>query len=152
MVSLNLPVADLNLRRIDDGAPEVFDSQRRRWVALTPEEWVRQHFVSMLVNARGYMAGRIANEVTITLNGMSRRCDSVVYDSSMTPLVIVEYKAPEVRITQAVFDQIARYASVLRAPYLMVSNGLTHYCCHIDYDSMRLEYLTDIPCYQDLIS
>lgn len=148
---LNLPQAMLDVRRGSGHYPEVFDRWRRRWVSLTPEEWVRQNFVSMLVDSKGYMSGRIANEISITLNSCSRRCDTVVYNSSMLPLMIIEYKAPEVRITSSVFDQIARYAMVLRAPYLVVSNGMQHFCCSIDYENGRYEFLKDVPDYASIV-
>ena len=104
--TLNLPPAQLRMRRDASGRVRVYDRWRSRWVVLTPEEWVRQQFVSMLVTTRGYVSGRIANEVSLDLNGTPRRCDTVVYRYDGKPLMIVEYKAPEVVITQAVFDQI----------------------------------------------
>lgn len=148
---LNLPPAQLEVRSGESGRVEVFDRWRQRWVALTPEEWVRQHFVSMLVAGKGYLSGRIANEISITLNGTSRRCDSVVYDRAMRPVMIIEYKAPDVQVTQRTFDQIARYAMVLRAPFLTVSNGMRHYCCRMDYEAGRCEFLKDVPDYQSIV-
>lgn len=148
---LNLPPADLKLRHIENGRMEVFDRWRGRWVALTPEEWVRQHFVTMMVATKGYMSGRIANEISLSLNSMSRRCDTVVYDDSMHPVMIVEYKAPDVRISQAVFEQIARYSMVLRAPYLVVSNGLVHYCCRVDYKTGSCSFLSELPDYSSIV-
>lgn len=148
---LNLPPAQLDIRRDGMGRLTVYDRWRRKHVALTPEEWVRQHFVSMLVAEKGYMSGRIANEVSISLNGTSRRCDTVVYDGSKRPLMIVEYKAPDVNITQGTFDQIARYAMVLRAGYLAVSNGMCHYCCRMDYERMAYEFLPDVPLWDQIV-
>lgn len=148
---LNLPSAQLELRPGESGRAEVYDCWRQRWVALTPEEWVRQHFVSMLVAEKGYLSGRIANEISITLNGTTRRCDTVVYDGAMRPVMIVEYKAPDVQVTQRTFDQIARYAMVLRAPYLTVSNGMRHYCCRMDYEAGRCEFLKDVPDYHSIV-
>lgn len=130
---LNLPAFDVRLRatsRTSEDA-EVYDPLRRKWVALTPEEWVRQHFVNMLVTVMGYSPHRIANEIGLRLNDTRRRCDTVIYDSAMRPAVIVEYKAPHIALTQKVFDQIARYNMVLGARFLIVSNGMTHYCCRI---------------------
>lgn len=151
IVPLNLPVAQLDLSRDKAGRVTVYDVWRRRRIILTPEEWVRQHFAHMLVSHKGVVAGRIANEVSIELNGTSRRCDTVVYDAAMRPVMIVEYKAPDVAITAGVFDQIARYAMVLRAPFLTVSNGIRHFCCRIDYDSMTYEFLKDIPSYDQMV-
>lgn len=144
--ALNLPPAQLRLRPDADsrrGGMEVFDALRARWVALTPEEWVRQHFTAFLAAERGFPASLMGNEVSLKLNGTSRRCDTVLFDRSLRPLCIVEYKAPSVAITQKVFDQIARYNSVLKAPYLIVSNGLRHFCCRFEADTYR--FLPDIP-------
>ncbi len=148
---LNLPPAALELRPGQGlrGAPEVFDVLRRRWVTLTPEEWVRQNFVAFLLSHRAYPAGLIANEYALRLNGTMRRCDTIVFDRSLRPLVVVEYKAPSVLLTQKTFDQIARYNIVMQAPYLIVSNGLTHYCCRFGGNSYS--FLDDIPGYGELV-
>jgi len=145
MTPLNLPPFDIALRRDDAGVAEVYDPLRRKWVALTPEEWVRQHFVNFLVVGRGFPAELMANEIGLKLNRTSRRCDTVVFDRSLRPLVIVEYKAPSVPLTQKVFDQIARYNIVLNASFLIVSNGLRHYCCRFDREAGSYTFLRDIP-------
>ncbi len=132
------------------GKTVVWDPIRMRWTALTPEERVRQGFVAYLTGHKGYPASHIANEQAIELNGMNRRCDSVIYDRSGKPKVIVEYKAPHVTITQKVFDQIARYNLVLKVDYLIVSNGLKHYCVRMNYGSGTYSFLQDIPSYTDL--
>lgn len=144
---LNLPDADIKVSVDTSGKAVVYDCWRKKWVALTPEEWVRQHFAWMLVRDKGYMPGRIGNEVSITLNGTARRCDTVVFDARMQPYMIVEYKAPEVALSQRVFDQIVRYNMVLQARYLTVSNGMEHYCCEIDYKNRTYRFLRDIPVY-----
>ena len=150
-MELNLPKANLRFtRRLPDGQPMVWDRLRSKFVVLTPEEWVRQHFVNYLISSKGYDPGAMANEVGLTYNGRKRRCDTVVFDRFSRPLMIVEYKAPEVRLNQAVFDQIVRYNMVLRAPYLAVSNGMTHYCCRIDTTSRSVANLTDIPPFRDI--
>lgn len=131
---------------------QIFDQVRKRYVALTPEEWVRQHFVAYLLSEKGYPQELIANEITIKLNGTSKRCDTVVYDTYLSPLVIVEYKAPSVPITQTVFDQIVRYNMVLKVPYLIVSNGLSHYCCRINYETQTWSFLREIPTYHQVKS
>lgn len=128
----------------------IYDSLRRKYVALTKEEWVRQNFVSFLIQNKGYLAGLMNNEVSLVQNGIKRRCDTLVCDKFGQPLVIIEYKAPEVEITQKVFDQIVRYNYVLKAKYLIVSNGLNHYCCKINYDLEDYSFLQEIPCYDDL--
>jgi len=128
----------------------VLDRLRRKYVALTPEEWVRQHFINYLVTSKDYPQSLISNEIQISLNNRKKRCDSVVYDRELTPIVIIEYKAPDVNITQDVFDQIVRYNIVLKVKYLIVSNGLNHYCCKMDYDTQEFCYLPDIPRYGEL--
>lgn len=149
---LRLPAAPLQLRRDSDsrrGGVEVYDILRRRWVALTPEEWVRQHFVNFLINRRAFPASLMANEVSLTLNGTGRRADTLVYTRNLKPLVVVEYKAATVIVTQKVFDQIARYNSVYNAPYIIVSNGLTHFCARYNAGD-GYSFLTDIPTYSSL--
>jgi hypothetical protein len=127
---LNLPPIQLKLQSSADGLLRVYDQLRQKFVALTPEERVRQHFVDYLINTLGYPASLMANEVALKFNGQTRRCDTVLYArGDLRPLAIVEYKAPEVEITQKVFDQIARYNLVMGARLLIVSNGLRHYCC-----------------------
>ena len=149
-MKLNLPEYQFNIKKNEKGAWVVFDQLRRRFITVTPEEWVRQHFVQFLIHEKNFPMGRMANEVSLTQNGIRRRCDSLVADEHGLPQVIIEYKAPQVAITQQVFDQIVRYNMVLRAQYLMVSNGLTHYCCKIDYQNGTYAFLTDIPDYSEL--
>lgn len=150
MLPLNLPAFDAKIV-VKDGKKMIFDSIRHRYVALTPEEWVRQHFVHFLLANKGYPSGLLANEVQVQLNGTKKRCDTVLYRRDLTALMIIEYKAPQVEITQQVFDQITRYNMVLKVEYLIVSNGLHHYCCHIDYDRNCYTFLQDIPDYQSLL-
>lgn len=147
-MTLNLPSFDDIKLRQDGCGRQVYDSLRGKWVALTPEEWVRQHFVNYLLVHKGYPRYLMANEIGLKLNDMSRRCDTVVFTRDRRPLVIVEYKAPSVAITQKVFDQIARYNIVLRASVLIVSNGLKHYCCLFQGDSYV--FLKDIPDYAEI--
>ncbi|MDR0891317.1 MAG: type I restriction enzyme HsdR N-terminal domain-containing protein [Mediterranea sp.] len=149
MLSLNLPAFDTKIS-VRDGKNVIFDAIRRRYVALTPEEWVRQHFVHYLIAQKGYPQGLLANEVTIKLNGTTKRCDTVLYGRDLSPRMIVEYKAPHIEITQAVFDQISRYNMVLKVDYLIVSNGLQHYCCQMDYERQCYTFLHDIPTYEKL--
>lgn len=146
---LNLPEYPLNVKK-NGSRLTVFDRLRKRHVALTPEEWVRQHFVEYLINEKHYPAALMANEVSLTQNGIKRRCDTLVADREGQPLVIVEYKAPDIEITQQVFDQIVRYNMVLKARYLMVSNGMVHYCCLIDYANSSYSFLSEIPDYDSL--
>lgn len=149
MQELNLPPFDRKIMQ-RDGKPFILDIIRRQYVALTPEEWVRQHFVHFLINHKGYPQSLMANEVQLKLNGMSRRCDTVVYDRALKPRVIVEYKAPTVNITQKVFDQICRYNMVLQVDYLIVTNGLTLYCCKVDNESRSYTFLHEVPTNDEL--
>lgn len=147
---LNLPQASLRTN-FSGEFPTIYCRLRQRMVALTPEEWVRQNFVEMLVTRLGYPAGLMANEVSLRLNRLARRADTVVYDRNGLPLMIIEYKAPSVALTRKVFEQIARYHMVLRAHYLVVSNGITHYCCRLpSTESRQMEFLPAIPLYNNL--
>lgn len=149
MLSLNLPTFTAKVAE-KDGKHIIFDIVRRKYVALTPEEWVRQHFVNYLISEKKFPKELLANEVPIKLNGTSKRCDTVAYNRFLAPLMIVEYKAPTIEITRAVFDQIARYNIVLRVRYLIVSNGMSHFCCKIDYEAQSYSFLEDIPEYTSL--
>lgn len=149
MLSLNLPTFAAKVKE-KDGKPIIFDPVRRKYVALTPEEWVRQHFVNYLITDKGYPKELLANEVPLKLNGTSKRCDTVAYNRFLAPLMIVEYKASSIAITKAVFDQIVRYNMVLHVRYLAVSNGISHFCCKIDYGSQTYSFLEGIPEYSIL--
>lgn len=149
MQRLNLPEYQFNIKNKDD-VFVILDTLRKRWVALTPEEWVRQNFVRFLIDDREFPAALMNNEISLTQNGIKRRCDTLVADRQGAPLVIVEYKAPTIEITQKTFDQIVRYNMVLRAKYLVVSNGMSHYCCKIDYETNSFIFLEEIPFYRDL--
>ena len=146
MEALNIPKTDLKIVT-RAGKQLVFDILRRKYVTLTPEEWVRQQFVHYLVSGKGYPAECIGNEVSIRLGSTRKRCDTFVYGRQAEPLMIVEYKAPGVEITQQVFEQISRYNIRLHVQWLVVSNGLQHYCCHIDYASGTYRFVEDIPPY-----
>lgn len=148
IVPLNLPPFDARIAW-KGNRRQVFDMLRQRYVSLTPEEWVRQHFVHYLICYLGYPKGLLANEFTIRLNGTSKRCDTVLFDTHMQPRVIVEYKAPSVKVTPKVFQQISRYNMALHVDYLMVSNGLEHFCCQMDYAAMSYAFLPEIPSYAE---
>lgn len=150
MFALNLPYANTKIV-VHNEKQMVFDFLRKRFVALTPEEWVRQQFTHFLVEHKGYPAMFIGNEITLSVGRLSRRCDSVVFNKSAEPVMIIEYKAPTVKITQKVFEQICSYNIALHAPYLTVSNGLQSYCCRIDKEANTYEFLKDIPAYGELL-
>ena len=149
MLALNLPSFAVKIQQ-RNGKSLIFDPLRKKYVALTPEEWVRQHFTHFLTDHKGYPKGLLANEIQLDLNGTKKRCDTVLFNKDLSARMIVEYKAPHIAITQAVFDQITRYNMVLKVDYLIVSNGIIHYCCKIDYQSMSYSFLPDIPSYTDL--
>ncbi len=151
MYALNLPLYDAKVKKTDLGF-EIFDVLRRKYVALTPEEWVRQNFVHYLKNEKNYPYSLMANEASIRLNSLSKRCDTVVYDKQLNPLMICEFKKPEVEISQTVFDQIVRYNIVLKVKYLVVSNGMRHYCCKMDYENQSVTYLSEIPDYKSIVN
>ncbi len=149
MIPLNLPPFDIKLQGTAEH-PRIFDILRRRYVALTPEEWVRQSFVHYLTDHLGYPSTMLANEVQLQVGDKVLRADSVLYDRQLRPRVIVEYKAPTVPITEKVFEQIAIYNMLLHADYLMVSNGLKHYCCKMLYEKKKYLYLDHIPRYEEI--
>lgn len=147
--ALNLPPGDVRLRHAARGN-EIYDPLRKKWLLLTPEEWVRQHFTAYMQTKLSYPASLMANEIAIKLNNTTKRCDTVVYDRNGQPIMIIEYKAPAITLTQDVFNQIARYSIALRVKYLVVSNGLRHYCCALDTETRRYRFLQAIPSYNEL--
>jgi len=150
MQELNLPSYNFRLKK-DDGQNRIFDEIRKKFVALTPEEWVRQHFIRFLIDKKSIPAGLMILEKQIIMNTMARRPDILIHNKQGEPILIVECKAPEVEVTQDAFDQIARYNSVLKVPYLIVTNGIRHYCCLMDYRDNTYRFLEDIPDYDEMI-
>jgi len=149
MQKLNLPIYHLKTREVNDKL-EVFDIIRKKYVLLTPEEWVRQQFVNFLINEKNYPASLIAIEKGIKVLKMSKRFDAVVSDQKGYPVALIEFKSPEVNISQKVFEQIATYNMRLKVSHLIVSNGIKHYCCKVDYKRKKFTFLDDIPVYNDL--
>ncbi len=147
MHDLNLPSFGHKLKQIG-GKPYIFDLLRRKYVRLTPEEWVRQHVVHLLIDHYQYPKALIRTEVSLTLFDTQKRADIVVFDRSAQPFLLVECKAPQVALAQTVFDQVARYNHVHRAPYFVVTNGLVHYCCAVDHDSQAIDFLDDFPVFE----
>ena len=148
-MEINLPPYEIKLRE-RDGKRQIFDFLRRRYVALTPEEWVRQHFVHYLMAYKGYPKGLLANEVELDVGEKKLRCDTLLYNKALQPQMIVEYKSPEIELTQRVFNQITAYNFLLHVDYLVVSNGRQHYCCRMDYEHQTYTFLQDIPAYGEL--
>ncbi|RLD39517.1 MAG: restriction endonuclease subunit R [Bacteroidetes bacterium] len=149
MQELNLPSYEFRLKK-DDGQVRIFDEVRKKYVALTPEEWVRQHFIMYLINQKQVPAGLIILEKQLIMNKMSRRPDILIHNRQGEAVMIVECKAPEVNITQDTFDQVARYNSVLSVQYLVVTNGLQHFCCQMDYKGNTYRFLEEIPGYNEM--
>lgn len=133
------------VRQLDDGRREVLDPVRRRWVALTPEEWVRQQLIQILHSRYGYPLELMQVEGAISLNGLTRRCDIVIYSSDGQPYMIVECKEPNVKITQKVCDQACRYNTVLHVPYLTLYNGHNIIILAVDFNTGKVRQLPDIP-------
>ncbi len=149
MYRLNLPPYEIKIKE-KGGRHAVFDVLRRKYVNLTPEEWVRQHFIHYLTEHKGYPTSLLANEVKLRLGQKSLRCDSVLYDNMLQPRMIIEYKAPTIQITQKTFNQIFAYNILMHVDYLVVSNGMSHYCCRMDYEGGKYTFLNDIPDYKQL--
>ncbi len=149
MSELNLPQFVVKVKK-KDGKDYIYDRLRKRFVRLTPEEYVRQHFVNFLIEYRNYPESLMSNEVHIEVINLKKRCDTVVHDKYLNPLMIIEYKSPDVIINQQIFDQIARYNIALKVPRLIVSNGMQHFCCTIDYENQTYRFVKDVPFYEEL--
>ena len=149
MQQLNLPPYPFRFRKTN-GQDEIFDKTRRRYVSLTAEEWVRQHFLMYLHLHLGYPLSTMAVEKSIKVNRMPRRFDIVVYIRSGKPGMLVECKAPEIELTQDVLDQAGRYNLSLNVPYIIITNGMKHLCCRFDEQERSWKFLEMIPRYSDL--
>jgi predicted type IV restriction endonuclease len=150
MKSLNLPQYSYKIKQDQDGE-KIFDPFRGRYVALTPEEWVRQHFLNYMVTVLGYSPGLIKVEASFRLNSMPRRADILVYSRAGLPVLIVECKAPEVKLSQAVFDQIINYNFNYGVRHLIVTNGITHYAAEVDTEQKKFCFLRKMPEFKDII-
>jgi len=143
---LNLPIAALKTKLVE-GTTQVFDQVRKKYLVLTPEEWVRQHFIHYLNQEKNYPLGLMGVEKMVKYNGMQTRADIVLYTTDGEPNMIVECKAPNVKITQDAFNQIAKYNFKLKVPFLVVTNGIQHFCCQMDYETNEIKFLEEIPSY-----
>lgn len=152
MKELNLPAYSFRFKSGDNGKALIFDDIRRKFVMLTPEEWVRQHFIQYLVNEKSYPAGLIGVEVLFRMNKLVRRADILVYDKHARPVLIVECKAPQVKISPSVFDQIVTYNINFRLRYIVVTNGMQHYACSTDLEQGKWAFLDSIPPYGSLMT
>ena len=149
MFRLNLPPYAIKITEKGDKRL-IFDFLRRKYVALTPEEWVRQHFTHYLVEHKGYPQGLMGNEIELHIGEKRLRCDTILYNKEAKPHMIIEYKAPTIQLQQKTFDQISVYNLLLKVDYLVISNGLQHYCCKMDYLNQKYAFLRDIPDYENL--
>ena len=144
---LNLPAAEL---KVDENM--IFDPVRKKWVTLTPEEWVRQNFIAYLIDSRKYPKSLIKIEASINAFNKARRCDAIIYTREVSPLVIIEFKAPDIEINEKTFKQIAFYNSSLNVPFLILSNGLDHYFCEVNPVNKTCKFWDHIPLYQEINS
>ena len=150
MKQLNLPDYSFKIIRTAEGEL-ILDPLRRKYVTLTPEEWVRQNFVQYLIHEGKYPAGLLGIEVTFRQNKLKRRVDILVHNRLGEPVMIVECKSPDIKIDDTVFDQIVRYNMVYKVPYIVVTNGIVNYACLIDHIEKSYEFLLVIPLYEDLL-
>ncbi len=144
MQQLNLPDYSFKIKS-ERQRKYIFDNIRRRWVVLTPEEWVRQNLIAYLIAEKNYLASLIAVEMPLKINRMEKRADIVLFSKQGTPLIIIECKSPGVKISQKVFDQAALYNMDMKVEYLVVSNGLVHYCAKLDHSNRTWKFLEKIP-------
>jgi len=142
--SLNFPDYAFSMR-IEKGKKEIFDPARRKFVALTPEEWVRQHMLQYLVQELSLPLPLIAVEHSLVYLSMKKRCDLLVFNRAGKAVMMVECKAPSVLLNQKTLEQIARYNMGFKLPYLLITNGLSHYCCHINHADGSIQILPSIP-------
>jgi type I site-specific restriction endonuclease len=146
MQKLNFPDCDFRFRN-DENRISVFDEIRRKFIILTPEEWVRQHTVQFLLKEKKYPKSLVNVEKVLKINGITKRYDVVVFNNDGSILILVECKAPEVKISQLTFDQIARYNMTMNSKFLMVTNGLNHYFCQMDFTNEKYDFLRELPEY-----
>lgn len=151
MLELNLPKFDFQLEKTKDHI-YIWDRLRRKYLVLTPEEWTRQHFVNYLIEHLDFPISRIANEIEIKVNNQKKRCDTIVYNHYLEPVMILEYKAPNVKINSKVLDQILRYNITLKVKYLVISNGLEHYCFELDQENVKFNHLKIVPKYEEIVT
>ncbi len=145
MEALNLPTYQFRLRKNKEGKTEIFDAIRKAFYILTPEEWVRQNFIQFLISEKHFPASLMAVEKGLKVNGMQKRTDLVQYNNKGRPVLIVECKAPHIKLSQDTFDQAARYNLTLQVDYLIITNGLEHYACKMNYAEHKIQFLKELP-------
>jgi predicted type IV restriction endonuclease len=147
---LNLPVCEFSMKKENEKV-YIFDEIRRKHLVCTPEEWVRQNFIKYLINQLNYPSSLISLEMPLNLNTTAKRSDIVIFDRNGNIFMIVECKAPQIKISQKTFDQAAVYNLKLMAQYLVVTNGMEHYCCKVDFENKRWEFVSAIPNFNNII-
>ena len=150
MQNLNLPQFPFRIQA-EAGNTLIFDEFRRRWTVLNPEEWVRQNFLKYLHEIKGFPKTLMAIEKKVFVNGLPQRFDLLVNDRKGDPLMVAEFKAPRIEIGQDVFDQVIRYNNFIKAHYVLVSNGVIHFVCKINYSNNSYEFLKEVPAFSQLI-
>lgn len=148
---LNFPAYSPRLQKSAAGKAVIFDPVRRRFVTLTPEEWVRQHLLNYLIVIKSVPASLIAVEAPVRYNTLKKRSDIVVYGSSHKPLLIAECKAPEVPLSQDTLNQVLMYHASFSGRFLVLTNGMNHLYCRIDREGGRIDLIDDLPLYQEMI-
>ena len=144
MLKLSFPNYEFRLKKINQ-KKFIFDEIRKKYIELTPEEWVRQHCIRFLITEKKFKRGLISVEKKISLNSTNKRFDILAYNSMGSCVLLVECKAPNIKIDQKSFDQILRYNQVINAKFLMVTNGIIHYYCNINNIQNKIEFLKEIP-------
>ncbi len=153
LIKLNFPEYKFTLKGDDSGGQslKIFDIVRKKYVILSPEEWVRQHMIHFLIHDKKVPLSLTAVEKSVKVNRLHKRFDILVYSKDHLPILLVECKSPEILIDQQVFDQAARYNMTLGAGYFVLSNGLSTYCCKLDVLNSRYDFLEEVPFYDNLI-
>jgi len=151
MQILNFPPLDILVRQ-QNNRREIFDPVRKKYFVLTPEEWVRQHVIAYLLLEKQVPINLIAVEKVLKINNLTKRFDLVVFDRNARPLMLIECKAPGVRVNEKVFDQAARYNMSLKAGLFLITNGIEHYCCRIDFENSLYIFMNEIPLYPDMLA
>ncbi len=146
---LNLPPYSLRLSKRNNKIC-IFDPIRKKHLILTPEEWVRQNFLAYLINEKNYSPALMQTEMSLRVNKLMKRCDIVAFNRKSKPLLLVECKAPEVKIDNKTFEQAARYNLDLKVDFLIITNGMQHYCCKMDYANNSYHFLSEIPDFEQL--
>ncbi|PIF06115.1 MAG: restriction endonuclease subunit R [Draconibacterium sp.] len=144
MQKLNLPEYEFKIKQ-ENSKTLIFDPVRKKYVVLTPEEWVRQNFMEYLKQEKQYPPSLMSVEKKVLVNGMAKRFDLLVYKRNGDPFLIAEFKSPMLKIGQDTFDQAVRYNMALNVDIILVSNGLSHYVCQVDYENKRYSFLNQVP-------